>query len=127
MRSTYPPYIKNTFTVSRRTLRNFTAMNKQSDNEQQQQLNLETGQLHWQELQRHFARGVVITVNNELDLVEVAFKFTRDDKETIETWLDKKLVSRASDDDAKHWEKTNASFWAIVVAPWVIVQEITEH
>jgi len=102
-------------------------MKKQSDDEQHQQLNLETGQLYWEELQRHFARGVVINVNIELDLVEVALKFTQDDKETIETWLNNKLVARASDDDAKQWEKTKASFWAIVVAPWVIVQEITEQ
>ena len=45
VRSSPQPTV-NTFTVSQRTLRNLTAMNKQSDDEQQQQLNLETGQLY---------------------------------------------------------------------------------
>ncbi len=92
--------------------------------ELRQKLNLETGQIEWSELQRHFARGVVIAVSAELDLVETALKFTEDDSTTIEDWLTTGQVKRADDDNARIWEQTDAAYWAIVVAPWILVQEI---
>ncbi len=101
-------------------------MEKLSDDEQRQVLNLETGQLQWQDLQRHFAKGAVIKVSCKLDLVEVALNFIRDDKKTIETWLSSKSLSLASDEDAKHWQNEQSVFWAIVIAPWILVQEITK-
>jgi hypothetical protein len=88
-----------------------------------QQLNMETGQIAWPELQRHFARGAVIKVTPDLDLVDVAVKFVQDDKSTIEAWLKNGAVVPANDDDAKKWMDTTAVFWAIVVAPWVLIQE----
>ena len=36
-----------------------------------QDLNQQTARVHWQELETHFARGVVIQVASDLDLVEV--------------------------------------------------------
>lgn len=95
----------------------------QSDDSLRQQLNLETGKITWPELQRHFARGVVIKISANLDLVTVAVKFVKDDKLAIETWLQEGSVARCSDQDAQIWSKSNATFWAIVTAPWVLVQE----
>jgi hypothetical protein len=91
-----------------------------------QQLNSETGKITWPELQRHFARGVVVKVGPELDLVAVAAKFVRDDKSAIETWLKNGSVARCSDEDARSWAQHNATFWAVVTAPWVLVQEIRQ-
>ncbi len=102
---------------------------EQPDNEQlstdelRQKLNLDTGQLDWTELQRYFARGVVIAVGAELDLVEVALKFTQDDRSAIENWLTDGQIKRADDDNARHWNQAEIVFWAIVVAPWLLVQE----
>lgn len=101
-------------------------MHDLNDDELQQQLNLETGKISWPELQRHFARGVVIKVNQGLDLVEVAAHFVRDDKATIENWLNEGSVCRASDEDARQWIENQSDFWAVVVAPWVLVQELKE-
>lgn len=94
-----------------------------SDEALNQQLNLETGRITWPELQRHFARGAVIKVARDLDLVDVAVKFVKDDKTALETWLSNGSIARACDDDAKIWSETTATFWAIVVAPWVLIQE----
>ncbi|WP_455204839.1 DUF2288 domain-containing protein [Kaarinaea lacus] len=102
-------------------------MKQQSDEEIRQQLNLETGKITWPELQRHFARGVVIKVARQLDLVEIAVKFVQDDKRALEQWVDTELVCRASDADAINWNDNNTLFWAVVAAPWVLVQEITEQ
>ncbi len=88
-------------------------------------LNGETARLHWQELQRHFARGVVIKVEPGLDLVEVATQFALDDKQAISGQLNAGLVAQASTEDAIAWNERQAVFWAVVAAPWVLVQEIS--
>ena len=88
------------------------------------QLNGETGKLTWKELDRHFARGAVIRVAPGLDLVEVAARIARDDKATIEAWMQDGRINRASTEDALDWNQRQPSFWAVVVAPWVLVQEI---
>jgi len=90
-------------------------------------LNLETGRLTWAEAQRHFARGVVLKVAPELDLVEVAAAMAADDKAAFVRWLEAGLVARASTEDALRWHEAQAEFWAVVVAPWVLVQEIGQE
>lgn len=87
-------------------------------------LNLETGRMDWQALARHFARGVVVKVDAGLDLVEVASAFNLDDRATVERWLAEGLIAQAGDADALAWHERRAIFWAVVVAPWVLVQEI---
>jgi len=87
-------------------------------------LNLETGRLSWAEAERHFARGVVVKVAPALDLVEVAAAMAEDDKSKFTEWLETGQVARADSDDALRWHQGHAEFWAVVVAPWVLVQEI---
>lgn len=87
-------------------------------------LNAETGRLAWKELERHFARGVVILVAPELDLVDVAFRISRDDKAAVEDWMSGGLVRRAATEDAMAWHERQTLFWAVVAAPWVLIQEI---
>lgn len=91
-----------------------------------QKLNLETGKLSWPELQRHFARGVVIVVGNELDLIDVAVKLTEDDKQQFEAWVNSSQIWRANDEDAIQWQESNPEFWSVVVSPWVLVQAISD-
>lgn len=87
-----------------------------------QKLNLETGRLGWPELQRHFARGMVVVVDPGLDLLEAADALAEDHTERFGEWAEFGLIRRASDEDARHWQATHAEFWAVVVAPWVLVQ-----
>lgn len=86
-------------------------------------LNAETGRLGWKELERHFARGVVVLVAGELDLVEVAFCISRDDKAAVEAWMNAGQVRRADTGDAQVWHERQSRFWAVVAAPWVLIQE----
>lgn len=88
------------------------------------QLNGETGKLTWKELERHFARGVVIRVAPGLDLVEAAARIAQDDKSSIELWMNDGRIKRASTEDALDWNQRRPTFWAVVVAPWVLVQEV---
>lgn len=87
-------------------------------------LNLDTGRIDWPMLARHFARGSVIVVAAGTDLVEVAAAFAEDDHGRLEIWLAEGRVAKATDADAQGWHARSAVFWAVVVAPWVLVQEI---
>lgn len=87
------------------------------------QLNGETGKLAWKELERHFARGVVIRVARSLDLVDVAVRIAQDDKECVANWMSQGLIGRASSEEALDWNQRQPTFWAVVVAPWVLAQE----
>lgn len=89
-------------------------------------LNLETGVISWAELVRHFARGVVIHVGANRDLVEVANCLAQDDADQLNLWINDSSVRRASDDDARDWTAREPQFWCVVAAPWVLVQEFID-
>ena len=86
-------------------------------------VNLETSQIPWLELQRFFAAGLAIAVNDELDLVEVAYQFSIDNKALVEDWLNNKQIGPVSDQQATEWFDQQAEVWAVVVKPWILVQE----
>lgn len=88
-------------------------------------LNRETARIAWQEIMPFFARGVLINVDPELDLVAVAAAFTKDRQDRVKEWMDAALLERANDSHARRWEENQPEFWAVVVAPWVLVQEIS--
>lgn len=86
-------------------------------------LNAQTGRLTWPELVRHFARGAVVVVAQGEDLVTVAESMVGDDQDVIKRLSEEGRLRRARDDDARCWDENNTRFWAVVVAPWVLVQE----
>ena len=88
-----------------------------------EELNLETGRVRWQELETHFARGVVIRVDSELDLVEVATALANDDKTAVEQWIEGGRLQHLGMEVARDWADRDPDLWAVVVAPWVVVQE----
>ena len=96
--------------------------NRQFDDIEKQKLNLETAQIAWLELQTHFAHGRLISVHPDLDLIEVAINFARDNRTQIESWLECQYVHPVTDEQAQQWHRQLASLWAVVVKPWVLVQ-----
>ena len=87
-------------------------------------LNAQTGRLAWAELARHFARGVVVCVAPGQDLVEIAERLVTNDADTVERLYESGFLRRALDEDAMHWQQHDQEFWAVVVAPGVLVQEL---
>lgn len=85
-------------------------------------LNQETARIDWQALQPHFARGATIHVSPDLDLIDVAVCFIGDDSATLQSWIDQQKVGHVSAAQAESWTKGEATLWAVVVAPWVLVQ-----
>lgn len=96
-----------------------------SGTELHRRLAAETAMIPWRELQRHFARGVLIVVAADLDLVEVAARVAEDDAGALAAWTEAGRVVRALDDHARRWEAVDQTLLAVVVAPWVLVQEAT--
>jgi hypothetical protein len=88
-----------------------------------EKLNLETATLAWPELERHFARGVIVKVADGVDLIDAAVLIAQNDTPEIERWMESLRIARASDHDALAWHTNQARLWTVVVAPWVLVQE----
>ena len=86
-------------------------------------LNTETALITWPELERHFARGALMTVSPDLDLVQLGAHMIHDDKNIIDAWLESGELRKTTDDDARGWSEGEPLLWAVVVAPWVLVQE----
>lgn len=88
-----------------------------------EKVNLETSQIAWKELQRFFASGTAVFIASDLDLVDVAYQFSIDNKEQVAVWMQSNQVTLVSDQQAIDWLETDADVWAVVVKPWVLVQE----
>lgn len=86
-------------------------------------LNQETSKIGWSELQRHFARGVVLRVDRSLDLIDVSYQMFVDNKAVIKGWVEQGVVGPVTDEQAQVWFEEDRGVWAVVVQPWVLVQE----
>jgi hypothetical protein len=87
-------------------------------------LSLETGTVRFGELQRLFSRGCSRKVHAELDLVDVGCKVAADDTALLQEWLERSRIETVSDDQARAWHAGGALLRAVVIKPWVLVQEV---
>lgn len=93
-----------------------------------ERMNLQTARISWPELARHFAAGRVILVDNQLDLVEVVTYFVEDNATCLKHWLANKQIQLLPDATAKQWVTVlPEQLWAVVAAPWVLVQNRTTN
>lgn len=83
----------------------------------------ETAAIRWQELEPFFARGALLRVASALDLVAVALAVAQDDRPNVAGWLSGGTVARLTEEQARDWLTRDPALWAVVVAPWVLVQE----
>ncbi|MDG2018119.1 MAG: DUF2288 domain-containing protein [Porticoccaceae bacterium] len=86
-------------------------------------LNGETAKIEWQQLQKHYASGSVIAVAAGFDLIKVAIALHQDDTAQIKQWLAEELVTEVTDSQAQRWYDQNTAVWALVIPPFVLVQE----
>jgi hypothetical protein len=83
----------------------------------------ETAQIGWSELERFFAQGKLIWVKRDLDLVSVAEAVANDDKQQVAQWLSGGLIERMQAETAVDVAARDPQLWAVVLSPWVCVQE----
>jgi hypothetical protein len=85
----------------------------------------QTARISWTQLQTHYARGSVVLVAPDLDLVEVAVQLGLDNTGQFQQWIEASKIAPVSDDLALKWYEAGAMLWAVVAAPWVLVQQGT--
>ncbi|QAU32757.1 DUF2288 domain-containing protein [Janthinobacterium sp. 17J80-10] len=86
-------------------------------------LNGETARFAWTAMQRFFAAGNVIVVDDALDLVEVAVQIAQDNTAAVQQWMAAGQIGQVSDAQAQSWLEADAALWTVVVKPWVLVQQ----
>jgi hypothetical protein len=91
---------------------------------EKEKIQLETAKIYWSELQRFFAKGEAIWISTQLDLIEVAYHFSIDDKNRVQEWLNEKTIAQVPDELALEWFNSNTQLWAVVIKPFILVQEI---
>ena len=101
-------------------------MNENTAIKNYQELKGECAPVFYKEIEKFFAKGMLVFVTNELDIINVALAIQNDKTEQMEQWIKDKQVIRVHDEHAISWSKTNEPLMAITAVPWVLVQEITE-
>lgn len=83
----------------------------------------ETARIDWDALQPFFARGALLWVGPSLDLVEVAIAVAEDEHAKVAAWLATGEVEKLSSTTAQGYATSTPVLWAVVVSPWVLIQE----
>lgn len=93
-----------------------------NDNLIDDKLNLETARISWNELQPHFARGAAVYVSADLDLIQTALLMADDDAAALGGLMKQGKFGLVSEEQARRFLAADQTMWAVVVAPWVLVQ-----
>lgn len=88
-----------------------------------QRLHSETALIGWRNLQRFFAQGRLMRVDDSLDLVGIAAAFAGNQVSELEPLLKKGKIAAPDDLMARQWYENESELWCVVVAPYVLVQE----
>jgi hypothetical protein len=83
----------------------------------------ETASITWKELQPYFARGALLWVEGSLDLIDVAQAIAQNDTDKVSAWLGSGEVGKVAEARAIELVERDPLLWAVVVAPWVLVQD----
>ena len=83
----------------------------------------ETSTIEWKALQPFFAKGDLLWVAPGLDLIEAAQAVTQDDAEKVAAWMASGLLGKMTEAKALDVLEREPQLWAVVVSPWVMVQE----
>ncbi|MDX1733191.1 MAG: DUF2288 family protein [Halioglobus sp.] len=83
----------------------------------------QTARIPWSDLQVHYARGHLRSVRADADLVEVAVQVGMNNATALRQWIEQGVVTVVDDTQAMAWSDAGQSLWAVVAAPWVLVQD----
>lgn len=87
-------------------------------------LNSETSKIAWSELQTFFAAGQVVFLEKGLDLIAMAAEFSLDNKALLAPLIEQGKMGVVNETLAQQWLNNNQQVWAVVVAPWILVQAV---
>ena len=97
---------------------------QQLELEEKHKIHAETARVQWKEVELFYAKGTMIFVADDLDLIKVAHSLSIDDTSQVERWIEENKLLRSFDEQAKFWADSKEDLWSVVVKPWVLVQSI---
>jgi hypothetical protein len=78
---------------------------------------------YWEDLAQHQARGALLMLLPQLDLLDVAEAMAQDDTARVAAWLKGGQLARVSAAEAELLaERDELRFQFVVVQPWVLAQ-----
>ncbi|MBF8724292.1 MULTISPECIES: DUF2288 domain-containing protein [Pseudomonas] len=83
----------------------------------------ETATIEWKALERFWAKGDLIWVDPSLDLIAVAEAMAENRSEIFAKWRDDGTVAPVSAEQALDFQRRDPPIWAVVVSPFVVMQE----
>ena len=87
----------------------------------------ETASIRWEELQPFFARGALLWVDASVDLIQVAQGVAENQTENVSAWLAAGSLAKVSETQAQDFFTRDPQLWAVVVSPWVLIQERAQN
>ncbi|MFD2644749.1 DUF2288 domain-containing protein [Pseudomonas japonica] len=83
----------------------------------------ETAVIEWKALERFWAKGDLIWVDPCLDLIEVAQAMAENRAESVALWRNAGTVGAVSSEQALDLQNRDPEIWAVVVSPFIVIQE----
>ncbi|MDR0280370.1 MAG: DUF2288 domain-containing protein [Paucimonas sp.] len=83
----------------------------------------ETAVIEWKALERFWAKGDLIWVDPTLDLIEVAQAMADNRSESVALWRNAGTVGPVSSEQAFDLQSRDPEIWAVVVSPFIVIQE----
>lgn len=85
-------------------------------------LNGETAIVAWKEIERFFAKGNLLLIEQGVDLINCAADLSLDNAEAIKPLIDSEKIQRMPIEFVKENCQPETEFWSVVVAPYVLAQ-----
>ncbi|MDD1017212.1 DUF2288 domain-containing protein [Pseudomonas rubra] len=86
----------------------------------------ETATIEWKALERFWAKGDLIWVDPNLDLIEVAQAMAENRSDAFAKWRDDGTVGAVTAHQALDLQSRDPEIWAVVVSPFIVIQEKTK-
>ena len=93
-------------------------------NKTREELKQECASIAYKEIEQFFARGMLVLVAQDLDIIDVALVIQEDNTKKLNEWISQEKVVRVHDDHAVEWSQQETLLMAITAVPWLLVQEI---
>jgi hypothetical protein len=89
-----------------------------------QELKQECAAINYHEIERFFAKGMLVLVAADLDIIDVALQIQADNTQQLQQLMAQGKVIRVHDEHAIKWHKEKAQLMALTAVPWLLVQEL---
>ena len=81
-----------------------------------------TGVVDWKTLEPHYKNEALLWIDPSLDLTTVGEAIANDEADKVKAWKESGDLVTPSAPHAFYWEESEATFRALVVSPFVLIQ-----